>query len=42
MKSDAQMKNEIMEELLWDSTIKSRDIAARAAWHVPVVNYVEN
>lgn len=30
MKTDAQMKNEIMEELLWDSTIKSRDITVRA------------
>jgi osmotically-inducible protein OsmY len=30
VKSDAQMKNEIMEELLWDSTIKSRDITVRA------------
>lgn len=46
MKSDAQMKNEIMEELLWDSTIKSRDITVRAHGGVvtlsgTVSNYAE-
>ena len=30
MKSDAQMKNDVMEELLWDTTVKSRDITVRA------------
>jgi len=29
MKTDSQMKNEIMEELLWDPTLKSRDITVR-------------
>lgn len=46
MKSDAQMKNEIMEELLWDSTIRSRDITVRAHQGVvtlsgTVSNYAE-
>ena len=40
------MKNEIMEELLWDSTIKSRDITVRAHAGVvtlsgTVANYAE-
>ncbi len=30
MKPDLQMKIDVMEELLWDSTIKSRDIVVRA------------
>jgi len=46
MKTDAQMKNEIMEELLWDSTIKSRNITVRAYQGVvtlsgTVSNYAE-
>jgi osmotically-inducible protein OsmY len=46
MKADAQMRNEIMEELLWDSTIKSRDIVVRAHQGVvtlsgTVSNYAE-
>jgi osmotically-inducible protein OsmY len=31
MKTDAQLKNEVMEELLWDTSIKSRDISVRAS-----------
>ena len=46
MKTDAKMKNEIMEELLWDATIKSRDIVVRAHQGVvtlsgTVSNYAE-
>ncbi len=29
MKSDAQMKNDVIEELIWDTTVKSRDITVR-------------
>lgn len=46
MKADAKMKNEIMEEMLWDTKIKSRDIVVRVHQGVvtlsgTVSNYAE-